>query len=99
MGVDQRRVLHAAAAETLVVAVEDLMQRAGHGQADLEAVITHGGEVGHADHIAAVSLGRAQEGDRAAPGVVHVEPLEPIPRTVNRIEGGGVRVELVEARI
>ena len=58
------------------------------GQAEDEALVGDGREVAHADHALFLIGAGAQESNRAAPGVVHVQPLEALPGAVHLIHGG-----------
>ena len=73
---------YAGAAEFLRVAREQLAQHAALGQTDDKIIIAHGREVAHAHDPAAVAR-RAQEGDGAALGVVHVQPRKAVPAVVD----------------
>ena len=89
MGMDQGRIVDTGAAEALIIAVQDLVEAAVFGQADKEAVIADGREVGDTDHIAVILLGGTEEGDGTAAGIVHIQPLEAVPGAVHGVEGRG----------
>ena len=93
-------VLHSAAAEALVIAVEYLFERTSHGQTDLKIVVPHGGEVAGADKIRALFGVRlhAHERNRTALAVVDVQPLEAVPAVVAAIIAGVAVYILLSAR-
>ena len=95
LAADLGRVVHAGAAEFLAVARQQLAQHAALGQANDKIVIAHGREVAHAHEPAAVAR-RAQEGDGAALGVVHVQPCEAVPAAVDVPERAVTAVAGVE---
>ena len=87
--------MYAGAAEFLAVARQQLAQHAALGQTNDKIVIAHGREVAYAHDPASVAR-RAQEGDGAALGVVHVQPREAVPAVVNVPERAAAAVAGVE---
>ena len=95
LAADLGHVVYAGAAEFLAVARQQLAQHAALGQTNDKIVIAHGREVADAHDSAAIAR-RAQEGDGAALGVVHVQPCEAVPAVVDVPERAAAAVAGVE---
>src|SRR3954467_11089597 len=86
---DPSRIAETAAVIIRRIAIEDFPPPAAAGSAGAVIHARHGSEVAGDEHDVAVRLSFAQEAQRAAFGVVAVDPLE----------AGGIAVELVERRL